>query len=76
MYLMRVEPRDESKRLINRRMFSNKARELIPTAIEICKVEYNMVNPVALYIGHDVWRIFDIDNPYDYARVIIVKNAN
>ncbi len=76
MYSMKVEPQDESKRVINRSMSSNKAIELIPTAIEICKAEYNMVNPTALYMGNNVWRIFDIDNSHGYAKVSIIKAAN
>lgn len=76
MYSLVVEPQDEHKPVIDRSMSSNAALETIPIVIEICKAEFNMVNPVALYMGDDVYRIFDIDNPSIYAKVSIIKDAN
>ena len=76
MYAINVDSLDESKPVIDRSLSSNNVAEIIPVVIEICKAEYNMVNPVALYMGHNVYRIFDIDNPHGYAKVSIIKNAN
>lgn len=76
MYAIKIEPPDERSPVIERSMSSNKDVELIPTAIEICKAEFAMVNPVALYMGHGVYRVFDIDNPYSYAEVCIYEDAN
>lgn len=76
MYSMKVKPSDENKVVIDRRMSSNNAVDLIPVAIEICKAEYNMVNPIALYMGCCVWRIFDPANPHRYAKVYISTDCN
>ena len=76
MYSIKVEPQDESQRVINRSMSSNNVIELIPTVIEICKAEYAMVNPVALYMRDNIYRIFDIDTPWLYAKVTITKDGN
>lgn len=76
MYSIKVEPPDESKPVIDRSMSSNNAIETIPVVIEICKAEFSMVNPVALYMGDDVYRIFDIENPSVYAQVSIIRDYN
>lgn len=76
MYSIKVESQDVHRPAIDRSMSSNAAIELIPVMVEICKAEFNMVNPVALYMGDNVYRIFDIDNPSIYAKVSIVKDAN
>ena len=76
MYSIKVETPNESKQVIDRSMSSNAAIELIPVMVSICKAEFNMVNPVALYMGDNVYRIFDINNPSVYAKVSIVKEAN
>ena len=74
MYSIKVEPHDGSKRVITRRMSSNNAMELIPTVVEICKAVYGMVDPVALHIRDNVYRVFDIDVPHLYAKVTITKD--
>jgi len=72
MYSVRVERPHVGNVVIDRRMSSNTCKELMPTVIEICKAEYAMVNPSALYMGNNVWRVFDIHNPWLYAKVTIV----
>lgn len=76
MYSIRVEPLDKRSLVIDRRMSSNTALEMIPTVMEICRRKFGMVAPVALPMGNDVYRIFDIDTPYLYAKVTITKDAN
>jgi len=76
MYSFKVKTQDETQPVIDRSMSSNNAIELKPVLIEICKTEFNMVNPVALYMGDNVYRIFDINNPHRYAKVSIIKDAN
>lgn len=76
MYSIKVEPSDESKPVVDRCMSSNAAIETIPIVIEICRAEFNMNNPVALYMGDNVYRIFDIENPSVYAQVSIIKDCN
>jgi len=73
MYSIKVEVPDENNPVIDRSMSSNKVSELIPTAIELCKAKFAMVNPIALYMGHNVWRIFDVDKPRDYVKLSIIK---
>lgn len=76
MYSIKVESPDGSKPVIDRSLSSNAAIETIPIVVEICKAEFNMANPVALYMGDDVYRIFDIDNPTIYAQVSIIRDYN
>ena len=76
MYSIKVEPSDDMERVIDRSMSSNTALELIPVIVEICKAEFNMVEPVALDMGDNVYRVFDILNPSVYARISIIKDAN
>ena len=76
MYSIKVEPSDDMERVIDRSMSSNSAIELIPVIVEICKAEFNMVEPVALDMGDNVYRVFDILNPSVYARISIIKDAN
>jgi len=76
MYSITVEPSDEHKPVINRSLSSNNAIELLPVIVEICRSEFVMVNPVALWMGDNVYRIFDIDNPSEYAEVSIIKDCN
>ena len=76
MYSFKVEPPDAHKPVIDRSMSSNNAIELKPVLIAICKAEFAMVNPVALYMGDNVYRIFDINDPHRYAKVSIIKDAN
>jgi hypothetical protein len=76
MYSINVESSDESKPVIDRSMSSNSPIELLPVIIEICRSEFSMINPVAMYMGDNVYRIFDVNNPSVYAQVSIIKNAN
>jgi len=76
MYSIKVEPQDKSKRVIDRRMSSNNVIELIPTVIDICKAEYAMVDPVILYMRNDIYRVFDIDTPWLYAKVTMTQDGN
>jgi len=76
MYSIKVEPPNAYLKVIDRSMSSNAAVETIPIIIEICRAEFNMVIPVALYMGDNVYRIFDIENPSVYVKVSIVKDAN
>ena len=76
MYSINVQPPDEHFPVIDRSMSSNTAIETIPIMVEICRAEFNMVNPVALSTGDNTYHIFDIDNPSVYAKVSIIKDAN
>lgn len=76
MYSIKVEPPDEHFPVIDRCMSSNTAVETIPIVVEICRAELSMANPVAVYMGDNVYHIFDIENPLIYAKVSIIKNAN
>lgn len=76
MYSIKVESPDESKPVIDRSMSSNNVMETIPIIVEICKAEFDMPNPVALYMGNNVYRIFDVKNPSVYVQVSIIRNAN
>lgn len=76
MYSIKVEPPNEHIPVIDRSMSSNSALDLIPVFVEICRTEFNMANPVALYMGHNVYRIFDIENPFVYAQVSLIRDAN
>jgi len=76
MYSIKVQPMGESEPVIDRSLSSNNAIETIPIVVEICRAEINMTNPVALYMGDNVYRIFDLDFPCSYVKVSIIKNAN
>lgn len=76
MYSIKVELLDETHSVIERCMSSNNAVELLPVLLEICRAKYKMVNPVALYMGDNVYRIIDIGKPYYSAMVHIVKHTN
>ncbi|GAI71015.1 unnamed protein product [marine sediment metagenome] len=76
MYAIKVEPPDDVKPVIDRSMSSNTALEIIPVLVEICRLEFSMANPVALHMGNNIYRIFDINNPSVYAQVSIIKDAN
>ena len=76
MYAINIKALDENEPVIDRSMSSNNVSELIPVVIQICKARFAMRDPVALYMGHNVYRIFDIDNPREYAKISIIKNAN
>ena len=76
MYSFKVESQDEHKPVIERSMSSNSAIELKPVLVAICKAEFGMVDPIALYMGDNVYRIFDIDKPHKYAEVSIIKDTN
>ena len=73
MYAMKVEAPYRSKQVIDRRLSSNKLREILPVAVAICKQAFKMKNPTALHMGNNVYRIFDVGNPRGYARVTIGK---
>jgi len=76
MYSINLKPSDEAFPVIDRSMSSNTALEIVPVIVEICRAEFNMVNPIALLIEDDVYRVFDLDNPSIYAKVSIIKDAN
>lgn len=76
MYSFKVEPSDDSKPVIDRSMSSNTAIEMLPVITEICRAEFDMHNPVSLYMGNNEYRIFDLDNPSVYAKVSVIKDAN
>jgi len=76
MYSIKVEPPDDTQPVIDRSMSSNAAIELIPVIVKICMAELDMKDPVALYMGNNVYHIFDIDNPLVYAKVSVIKDAN
>lgn len=76
MYSINFVSSDIDKPVIDRSMSSNSALELLPVITEICRSEFSMPNPVVLSMGHNVYRIFDLDNPSVYALVSIIKDAN
>ncbi len=76
MYSLNVEPPNEHYPVIKRSMSANKANDLVPVVVAICEAEFHWLNAVALYMGNNVYRIFDLNNPYEYAKVSIVKDAN
>jgi len=76
MYSFSLQPLDNSLPLIDRSMSCNATTELIPVLTQICRATCNMVNPVALHMGDNVYRIFDINNPSAYVKVSIIKDAN
>jgi len=76
MYAVTLESSDEKPIVINRSMVSNNAVEILPVVVQICRAEFQMVNPISLYMGHGVYRIFDIDNPHVYAKVSIIRDCN
>ena len=76
MYSINVESQDAHRPVINRCMSANKAIEMLPIVIEICRAEFDIVNPVALYMGDGVYRVFDIENPSEYAEITIIKDCN
>lgn len=76
MYAIKVESQDEHFPVIDRSMSTNNVPELIPVMVEICRTEFNMANPVAVCMSKNVYHIFDIENPYVYAKVSVIKDAN
>ena len=71
MYSIKVEPPDDSKPVIKRKMVADAAIELIPVIVDICKAEYNYINPVAIYMGECKYHIFDLSNPSLHATVTL-----
>jgi len=71
MYSINVEPPDAHSPVIKRTMVADAAIQLIPVIIEICKTEYNYINPVAVYLGNGKYHIFDLDNPSVHATVTL-----
>ena len=76
MYSLNIEPEHTRQPAIKRKLSTNHEIEMIPTIIEMCRAEYNMVEPVAIYMGSHTYRVFDIFNPYDYVKVTFIKDAN
>jgi len=75
MYAIKVESPDKHVPVMHRVMSSNNVPELLPVFVEVCRSKFNMVYPVALYMGHNVYRIFDIANPAAYVKVSIVTDC-
>ena len=76
MYSLNVEPSEPHFPRITRRMSTDKAIELLPVVVEICRVELNFINPVALSVGGGVYRIFDLENPEVYADITIMEGLS
>ena len=71
MYSIKVEPPDDSKPVVNRKMVADAAIQLLPVIVDICKAEYKFINPVAVYLGDGKYYIFDLCNPAIHATVTI-----
>jgi len=76
MYSINIQSSNDCKPVFNRSLSSNTAIETLPIIVEICRSEFNMANPVALFMGDNVYRIFDLNNPSVYAMVSVIRNAN
>ncbi len=76
MYSLHVVSQDESKPVIDRTMSANRVADLIPVVIAICEKEFHWLNAVAIYMGDNVYRIFDLDHPNQYAKVTILDRCN
>jgi len=76
MYSLIVQPPDENKPVIDRSLSSNKAIELLPLMVEICRAEFAMENPVAIYVGDNIYHVFDLNNPHVYAKISVLNNQN
>jgi len=76
MYSIKVQPPNASYPAIDRSMSSNNVPELIPVLVSICKAELDVKEPIAVYMGDNIYHIFDIDNPLVYAKVSVIKDAN
>ena len=76
MYSINIEPQHTRQPPIRRKLSTNLPIELIPVIVEMCRSEYKMVIPVALYMGNNSYRIFDICKPSVYVNVHFIKDAN
>lgn len=76
MYSLNVEPSEAHFPSIKRKMSADKAIELLPVVVEICRIELQFINPVALSIGGGVYRIFDLENPDVYADITIMEGLS
>jgi len=76
MYSLNIEPQHTSQPVIKRRLSTNHAIELLPVVVEMCRSQFNMIEPVAISMGGDVFRVFDIYNPDVYVNVHFIEDAN
>lgn len=76
MYSLNLEPPDENEPVIDRSLSSNKCIELFPTIVEICRSKFKMNNPVVIYVGDNLYHVFDLYNPDKYAILSLIKHEN
>ncbi len=74
MYSIKIESPDGRIPPIERSMSSNNVVEILPVIVELCKAEFNMLDPTALNMGNNVWRVFDIAQAWFYAKVTITED--
>ena len=76
MYTITVGTPGGDGPLIERQLSSDTEREIIPVLKEICVTEFDMITPIALYMGDHVYRIFELARPWCYSVATIVKEPD